>query len=137
MIQNNLAPKRYSHNFSKLNWKNIAWRHLLKSRKYSNCKVLLHIIARHTNIITDKGFNLFDECAARCPHLFPQEEESTCFSWKGSKIYTSGRIANSQRRLNEVNRSGAIAKIRIWVESDTVKHFNCLHILVIGIHYTD
>ena len=32
------------------------------------------------NIMTDKGFNLFDECAARCVHLFPQEEECTSSS---------------------------------------------------------
>ena len=25
--------------------------------------------------MTDKGFNFFDECAARCVHLSPQEEE--------------------------------------------------------------
>ena len=72
--------------------------------------------------MTDKGFNLFDECAARCVHLSPQEEECTSPSWGGSKMYTSGSIANSQRMLTEINESGAIAKIRIWVESDTVKH---------------
>ena len=44
MSQNNLAPKRYSQKFSKLNWEKIAWRHLLKSQKYWNCKVLLGII---------------------------------------------------------------------------------------------
>ena len=27
--------------------------------------------------MTDKEFNLFDECAARCVHLFPQEEQCT------------------------------------------------------------
>ena len=25
------------------------------------------------NIMTDKGFNLFDEYAAKCVHLFPQK----------------------------------------------------------------
>ena len=45
LSQNNLAPKRYSQKFSKLNWEKIAWRHLLKSQKYWNCKVLLDIIA--------------------------------------------------------------------------------------------
>ena len=72
--------------------------------------------------MTDKGFSLFDECAARCVHLFPQEEECTSSSWGDSKMYTSGSIANSQRMLTEINESSAIAKIRIWVESDTVKH---------------
>ena len=72
--------------------------------------------------MTDRGFNLFDECAARCVHLHPKEEEYTSSSWGDSKMYTSGSIANSQRMLTEINESGAIAKIRIWVESDTVKH---------------
>ena len=35
-------------------------------------------ITEATNIMTDKGFNLFDKCAVRCVHLFPQEEECTC-----------------------------------------------------------
>ena len=26
--------------------------------------------------MTDKGFNLFDQCSSRCVHLSPQEEES-------------------------------------------------------------
>ena len=69
----------------------------------------------------DKGFNLFDECAARCVHLFPQEEEFTSFSWGVSKMYTFFSIANSQRMLTEIDKSGAITKIRVWVESDTVK----------------
>ena len=72
--------------------------------------------------MTDKGFNLFDECAARCIHLFPQEEKCTSSSWGDSKMYTSGSIKNSQRMLTEINKSDAIAKIKIWVESDTVKH---------------
>ena len=36
--------------------------------------------------MTDKGFNLFDECAARCVHLFPQEEECTSSSWGDGKM---------------------------------------------------
>ena len=65
--------------------------------------------------MTYKDFNLFHECTARCVHLFPQEEGC-------SKIYTSDSLVNAQRMLTEVNEIGAIAKIRIWVESDTVKH---------------
>ena len=72
--------------------------------------------------MTDKGFNLFDECAARCVHLFLQGEGCASFSWGDSKMYTSGRIANSQTMLTEINKSGAITKIKIWVGSDTVKH---------------
>ena len=67
--------------------------------------------------MTDKGFNLFDECAARCVHLFPQEEECeeecTSSSWGDSEMYTSSSIANSQRMQTEINKSGIIAKITI------------------------
>ena len=38
-------------------------------------------------------------------------------------MYTSGSIANSQRILTEINESGATAKIKILVESHTVKAF--------------
>ena len=72
--------------------------------------------------MTEKWFNLFDECAARCVHLFPQKEECTSSSWGDSKMYTSGSIANSQRMLTEINESGATVKIKILVESHTVRH---------------
>ena len=36
-------------------------------------------------------------------------------------MYTFGGIASSQRMPTEINESGAIAKIRISVESDTVE----------------
>ena len=71
--------------------------------------------------MTGKGFNVFDECASRCVHLFPQEEDCTSSSWWDSKMYTFGSIASSQRMPTEINESGAIAKIRISVESDTVE----------------
>ena len=70
--------------------------------------------------MTNKWFNLFDECAAKCVHLFPRKEECTSCSWGDSKMHTSSSIVNSQRMLTEISESGAIAKIRIWVESDTV-----------------
>ena len=63
--------------------------------------------------MTDKAFNYFDECAARCVYLFPQEEECTSSSWGDSKVYTSSSIANSQRMETERNESGTIAKIKI------------------------
>ena len=72
--------------------------------------------------MTDKGFNIFDECAAKCVHLFPQKKEYTSSSWGDSNMYRSGSTANSRRMLTEINESDTIAKIRIWVESDTVKH---------------
>ena len=37
--------------------------------------LFFYVLPRHTNIMTDKGFNLFDECAARMCFLFLQEEE--------------------------------------------------------------
>ena len=69
-----------------------------------------------------KGLNLFDEYAARCVHLFPQEEEYTSSSWGDSKMCTPGSIGNSLRMLTKIKESGSIAKIRIRVESDTVKY---------------
>ena len=78
-----------------------------------SCILAFYILPAHTKIITDKGFNHFDECAARCVHLFPQEEECTSSSWGDSKMYTSSSIANSQRMQTEINESGTIAKIRI------------------------
>ena len=63
--------------------------------KQSSLAVLFYVLLRHTNIMAEKGFNLFYECAARCVHLCP------------------GSMANSQRMLTEINKSGAIAKIRI------------------------
>ena len=49
--------------------------------------------------MTDKGFNRFDERAAR----YGGE----------SKMYTSSSILNSQRKLTEINKSDFITKIRI------------------------
>ena len=72
--------------------------------------------------MTDKGFHLFEVGAARWAHIFPQEKACTLSSWGGSKMYTSGSIANSQRILSEINKSGTIAKIEIWVEIYTAKH---------------
>ena len=49
--------------------------------------------------MTDKELNLFDECTARCVHMFP--------------LYTSSSIANSQKMQTKINESSTIAKIRI------------------------
>ena len=101
---------------------NVIW--LSKTIDEAIClaALLFYVLPRHTNIMTDKVFKLFDECAARCVHLFPQEEECTSSSWGDSKMYTSSSIANSQRMQTEINKSGTIAKKRIWVDNDTVKH---------------
>ena len=46
--------------------------------------------------MSDKGLNLFDDCAAECVYLCPQKEECTVSFWEHSKIYTPGTIGNSQ-----------------------------------------
>ena len=63
--------------------------------------------------MTDKRFNLFDEYAATCVHLFPQEEGCPSSSSRDSKMYTSSSIANSQGMQTEINERGNIVKIRI------------------------
>ena len=67
-----------------------------------------------------KGLNLFNECAAECVHLCPQEEECTFSSWGGSKIHTLGIITNSQAnrryQLKKRKENGAVAKVRFLVE---------------------
>ena len=49
--------------------------------------------------MTEKWFNLFDECAARSAHLSSLEEECPTSSGGDSKMYTSGSIATSQSML--------------------------------------
>ena len=44
-------------------------------------------------------------------------------------MYTFGSIANSQRVLTERNKSGAITKIRIRVESDYIKYLKAFRII--------
>ena len=44
-------------------------------------------------------------------------------------MYTSRSIANSQRLPNEINESGAIAKIRISLEKDTTKRLKAFRII--------
>ena len=44
-------------------------------------------------------------------------------------MYTSDSIASLQRLPTEINESGAIAKIRISVESDTVKRLKTFRII--------
>ena len=46
--------------------------------------------------MADKGLNIFDECAADCVHLCPQEKECTSSFWGDSEMYTPGTITNSQ-----------------------------------------
>ena len=95
----------------------------MKTNEEAVCLAVLffYVLTRHTNTLTDKGFNVFDGCASRCVNQSPQEEElqeEECNSSSSgdSKVYTSGSIASSQRMPTEINESGAIAKIRISVE---------------------
>ena len=46
--------------------------------------------------MTGKRFSLFDECAARCVHLFPQEEQCTSFNWGDPKMYTESAKWNKR-----------------------------------------
>ena len=68
-------------------------------------------------------------------HMSPQEEECTTSSRGDSKMYTSGSTANSKRMLivksNKIIKSCAIAKVKILVESDTVKHLKTFRIISI------
>ena len=48
-----------------------------------------------TNIMIEKGFSRFGECAARCVHMSHQEEECTSSSWGDSEMYLTGSIADS------------------------------------------
>ena len=89
----------------------------------------MYYLGIYTNIMIDKVFDLFDDCASRCVHLSPEKEECTYSFWGDSKMYTSGSIASSQRMLSEINESGAIAKIRISMERDTIKHLNTFGII--------
>ena len=63
----------------------------------------------HDNIVTDKGLNLFGDCAA---------QECTSSSWGYSKICNPGTIANLQtnRALTKINKNGAVVRLRILVE---------------------
>ena len=53
----------------------------------------------------------------------------TSTSWGDNKMYTSGSIADSQRMRAKINKSGAIGKTDIWMESDTTKHFKAFRII--------
>ena len=55
-------------------------------------------------MMSDKGLNLFDECAAECVHLLPQEEQCLFNSKMYNKMDTPGTIANSQRMLTKINK---------------------------------
>ena len=55
--------------------------------------------------MTDKGFHLFDECAARCVHLSLKR--------KSAPLLPEGTVKCTHVEITEINKSGAIVKIRI------------------------
>ena len=65
--------------------------------------VFLDMLLRYSNIMADKGFNIFDECTARCLHF----------------TVAPGRRGASQMTPAEINKTSAIAKVRILVEQVT------------------
>ena len=67
-----------------------------------------YILPRHTNVMTNKGFSLFDEWSFRCVHLSPQEEEwtssflgkSKCTHWEHSKFTEDANWNKRKWRYN-------------------------------------
>ena len=59
----------------------------------------------------------------------PSGRKVKFFVLRDSKIYTSGRIASSQRIATEINENGTIAKISIQVENDTVNYLKAFRII--------
>ena len=81
------------------------------------------------NVTAGNGLNLFYKCATECVNLSLQEEECASSTWGGSKMCTSGSIANSQRSPTEIN-NGAISKLRILEECRAFKAIISNEILV-------
>ena len=65
--------------------------------------------------MADKGLNLCDERAAKCV-ICALSKKSAHVLPNGSKRYTHGTIANSQRTPTKINKNGAMAKVRILME---------------------
>ena len=68
--------------------------------------------------MTEKGLNLFNDCAAECVYLRPCGLRVYLLLLGHSKIYTPCTIENSQidRAPTEINKIGAVVKVRISVE---------------------
>ena len=89
-------------------------------------------------MVTNKDLNVFDDCAAECVHLCPQEQECTSSSWVHSKMYTLGTIPNSQRDRAPVkmNKKGkACCQKKICCQSknfsrtkDTIRHLKTFRV---------
>ena len=72
----------------------------------------LDMLPRYSNIMTDKGFNLFDKCAAQCLHF----------------TVPPGRRGASQMTPAEINKTSAINKVRILVEQ-VVRRLKTFHFI--------
>ena len=80
----------------------------------------------------NKGLNVFDDCAAECVHLCPQEQEFTSSFWVHSKIYTLGTIPNSQRgrapvKMNKKGKACCQSKHFSRTE-DTIRHLKTFRV---------
>ena len=101
-----------------------------------------YVLSRHTNRMTDKGFNLFDECTTSCGHLFPQEEEckfTEDANWNKRKWRYSQNKDLSQKWHCQTLKASRIISSEIKISLLIVSWwcFSCLHIHGIGIQYTD
>ena len=79
------------------------------------------------NIVTNKGLNLFDDCAAKCVYLCLQEEECTY-----SKIYTPGTIANSKtdRTPTKKNHKWCCFQSNNFSRTrDTIRHLKSFRVI--------
>ena len=63
-----------------------------------------------------KGSSLFEECAIEYVHLCEDIWLRTCSFWGDSKMYTSGTIANLQRKPTKTLKNGVIPKVRILLK---------------------
>ena len=74
--------------------------------------------------MTEKGVNLFDDCAAECVYIYMDiyigsfRKKSVFFFQGYRKIYIPGTMANLQtdKALTKTNKTGAVARLRILVE---------------------
>ena len=67
--------------------------------------------------MSDNRLNLLKECTARCVHFtIPSVRRVHIFPWGDSKMYKSGNIANSHKMPTEINKTGAIGRVRTFVE---------------------
>ena len=67
--------------------------------------------------MTDKGLNLFDDCAAECVYLCPRRKSLPLLPGH-SKMCTPGTIASWQtnKAPTKIIKNGAVVKVRILVE---------------------